>query len=405
MNCSDYLKIGTMTDIILKPGREKSILRRHPWIFSGSVAQVRGNVERGGIVNVFSSKKEFLGRGSFHPDSSIRIRIWTFEDEPVNEELISKKLRIATTLRKDDLSLFPKTCCRLFYAESDGIPGLIVDSYGKYLVVQFLTSGVELWKKEITAILSEITGIENIYERSDVDVRELEGMQQSKGVLTGKEPPDVIRITENGLNFFIDIVNGQKTGFYIDQRENRMNIRKYTKGKSVLNCFSYTGGFSMNAWKGGADQILSIEASEDAVSIAKKNTFLNGIDMNKIKWIVGDVFEELRNLRNRAQKFDLIILDPPKFAPTVSQVQAASRGYKDINLLAFKLLNPRGVLVTFSCSGGVSRELFQKIVAGAALDAGVEASVLEFLSQAPDHPIALNFPEAEYLKGLVCRII
>jgi len=393
-----------MPEIILKAGREKSILRRHPWIFSGSVAQVRGNPERGGIVDVFSSEKEFLGRGSFHPGSSIRVRIWTFEDEPVNEEFIHDKLRIAINIRRLDLNLFPKICCRLVNAESDTLPGLIVDNYGEFLVAQFLTSGIDLWKKEITAMLSEITGIKNIYERSDVDVRELEGIQQLKGVLTGKEPPDVIRITENGLDFFIDVVNGQKTGFYLDQRENRLNIRKYAKGKSVLNCFSYTGGFSLNAWKGGADQILSIEASDDAVSIAQKNTSFNGVETEKMGWVVGDVFEELRKLRDRDQKFDLIILDPPKFAPTVSQVQAASRGYKDINLLAFKLLNPGGNLVTFSCSGGVSRELFQKIVADAALDAHVDASVIEFLSQAPDHPIALNFPEAEYLKGLVCRI-
>ena len=358
----------------------------------------------GGIVDVLSHGKNFLGRGSFHPGSSIRVRIWTFEDKPVTEEFIYDKLRIAINIRQNNLNLFPKTCCRLVYAESDGLPGLIVDSYSKFLVTQFLTGGVEVWKENIVALLKEITNIENVYERSDVDVRELEGLQQSKGVLAGKEPPDILQITENGLDFLVDIADGQKTGFYLDQRENRLNTRKYAQGKSVLNCFSYTGGFSLNAWKGGADHVLSIEASEDAVELAKKNASLNGDDRECFDWIVGDVFEELRKLRDRDQKFDLIILDPPKFAPTVSQVQAASRGYKDINLLAFKLLSPGGVLATFSCSGGVSRELFQKIVADAALDAGVNTSVLEFLSQSPDHPIALNFPEAEYLKGLVCLV-
>lgn len=393
-----------MSEIILKPGREKSLRRCHPWVFSGAVDQVKGNPEVGGIVKVISSDGQFLGMGSYNPHSSIRIRMWTFNEEEINSKFIYERLRIAIYLRNEILKISSKTCYRLVNAESDGVPGLIVDRYEKYLVAQFLTAGIEVWKDVVVRHLQDLTGINNIYERSDVNVREIEGLSQQKGVLAGSVPPKTMTIEENGLAFNVDIVGGQKTGFYLDQRENRKIIRKYVHEKNVLNCFSYTGGFSINALAGGAAHVLSIDSSEDAIEIARQNSSLNGFSADRLEWICGDVFEELRTLRDRNLSFDVIIMDPPKFAPTAARVRAASRGYKDINLLAFKLLKTGGILITFSCSGGVSRVLFQKIVADAALDAGVDASILEFLSQSRDHPVALNFPEGEYLKGLVCRI-
>jgi 23S rRNA (cytosine1962-C5)-methyltransferase len=331
--------------------------------------------------------------------------MWTFTDEEINKDFFISKMRIAITLRKDLLLINSlNNACRLIHAESDGLPGLIVDQYGDYLVVQFLTAGMEKWKSDIVSGLIELTGINNIYERSDVDVRKLEGLEEKTGLLNGKEPPEKIEILEDGSRFLVDIKNGQKTGFYLDQRANRIKLAEFSKDKSVLNCFCYTGGFTIYALRGGAKSVLSIDSSDGAIELAKENVKLNALDSNQAEWITGDVFKELRLLRDRGIQFDGVVLDPPKFASTSAQVNSAARGYKDINLLAFKLLNPGGTLFTFSCSGGVPRDLFQKIVADAALDAGVNACIIGQLSQGPDHPIALNFPEGEYLKGLICKV-
>jgi len=391
--------------LILKPGREKSVLRRHPWIFSGAIKSVSGQPDAGELVKVLSSKGDYLGQCSFNPESSISGRVWTFEDEEVNSSFLISKMRIAIDIRKE-LSLLNQsnTACRLIHAESDGLPGLIADQYGKYLVVQFLTAGIERWRREIVSGLLELTGIEDIFERSDVDVRKLEGLEEKTGLLNGEEPTEITEILEDGNRFFVDIKRGQKTGFYLDQRNNRKKLEEFTRDKTVLNCFSYTGGFTVYALRGGAKFVLSIDSSVEANELAKKNVKFNEFGTSSTEWIAGDVFKELRMLRDRGRTFDVIVLDPPKFASTSAQVNSAARGYKDINLLAFKLLNPGGTLFTFSCSGGVSRELFQKIVADAALDAGVQASIIGQLSQGADHPIALNFPEGEYLKGLICKV-
>ena len=393
-----------METLILNPGREKSLLRRHPWIFSGAIKSVTGQPEPGETVKVVTSNGDYIGQCCFNPESSISGRMWTFDNEVINREFFLSKMRIAIILR-NNLSLLNSlnTSCRLIHAESDGLPGLIVDQYGKYLVAQFLTAGIEKWKTDIISGLIELIGKENIYERSDVDVRKLEGLSERKGLLNGEEPSEKIEILEGGNRFLVDIKNGQKTGFYLDQRENRIKLAEFAKDKSVLNCFCYTGGFTVYALRGGAKSVLSIDSSDEAIEIAKENIRINNLDSTRAEWITGDVFKELRLLRDRGVKFDVIVLDPPKFASTSAQVNSAARGYKDINLLAFKLLNPGGTLFTFSCSGGVSRELFQKIVADAALDAGINASIIGYLSQGPDHPIALNFPEGEYLKGLICK--
>ena len=391
-----------MPGLILKAGREKSLLRRHPWIFSGAIQSVEGEPASGSTIDILSSGKRFLARASYSPTSQIRARVWTFEDEPVDKEFFRKQIRRAIDTRYSLSDSGDTDAIRLIYAESDGIPGLIADRYGDILILQSLTAGSEFWKETLADLLLEETGLSTIYERSDADVRELEGLESNVGYLRGTLPDSQVIIHENGLKFNVNLERGHKTGFYLDQRVNRLRVRELAKGKDVLDCFCYTGGFTANALAGGAKSILSIDSSADALALAKQNVEANDLPLEKTNFAEGDVFQLLRKFRDENRSFDMIILDPPKFAPTAAQAERAARGYKDINLLAFKLLRPGGVLVTFSCSGGVDAALFQKIVAGAALDAGVDAQILEYLSQGPDHPVALNFPEAAYLKGLVC---
>lgn len=394
-----------MKQVTLKQGREKSLLRRHPWVFSGAIAAVEGSPEPGETVIVHSSAGEFLAQAAFSPQSQIRARVWSWnESEVIDPAFIENRIQQAIALRQAWIDSAQTDAYRMVHAESDGLPGLIVDRYHDTLVLQILSAGVERWRDDIVAILSKIEGVACIYERSDVAVRELEGLPQRTGVLLGDAGKPTRLIKENGLRFIVDIQNGQKTGFYIDQRQNREFVRQIAQGKSVLNCFAYTGGFSVYALSGGADSVLSIDSSEEAIQLAKENTLLNLGTLDRSEWLVGDVFQELRALRDRARQFDMVILDPPKFAPTASQAQKAARGYKDINLLGLKLLKPGGILVTFSCSGGIDASFFQKIVADAALDAGVDARIICRLEQAPDHPTLLAFPEGTYLKGLVCQV-
>ena len=399
-----------MPSLILKPQREKSLLRRHPWIFSGAVARLDGNAEMGETVDIFSAKGEFLAKAAYSPNSSIRARAWTWLDTPVDADFLRLKLDSAINRRggfythkknKGECETRPYDSYRLVHAESDGIPGLIVDRYGDALVMQILTAGTEYWKETLADLLVELTGIEDIYERSDVEVRKLEGLEPRTGVLRGT-PPKTVEITEYGIRFTVNIAHGHKAGFYLDQRENRHLVGQLAKDRDVLNCFSYTGGFSIHAVAGGAKSVTSIDSSGAALKLGAENAALNGQASEIHEWLEGDVFQELRKFRDSRRDFNLIILDPPKFAPTRSQVNKATRAYKDINLLAFKLLRPGGILATYSCSGGVDAALFQKIVAGAALDAGADVQIIRQLSQGADHPVALNFPEGAYLKGLVC---
>jgi 23S rRNA (cytosine1962-C5)-methyltransferase len=392
-----------VADLILKPGREKSLLRRHPWIFSGAIQCVDGNPASGETVNLLSSKGDFLARAAYSSHSQIRARVWSFDpDEQINPDLFRKRIQVAIRARDTWHLTSDMDAYRLIHAESDGLPGLIVDRYGDSLVLQSLTAGSEFWKETIADILLEETGLTTIFERSDADVRELEGLEPKVGVLRGTIPHSPLTITENSLKFNLDLESGHKTGFYLDQRENRLRVRELAKGRDVLDCFCYTGGFTVNALAGDAKSVLAVDASAGALALGRENVQLNGQQAESVEWREGDVFQVLRKFRDENRAFDLIILDPPKFAPTAAQAKKASRGYKDINLLAFKLLRRGGILVTFSCSGGVDAALFQKIIASAALDAGVEAQIMERLSQAADHPVALNFPEGAYLKGLVC---
>jgi len=386
--------------IVLKPGREKALLRRHPWVFSGAVGQVRGDPSLGDTVEVHNHRGEFLAVGAYSPVSQIRVRVWDWQPDFDPAIFFYKRISAAIAYRESLPAPSGNTARRLVHAESDGLPGLVVDQYGQTLVVQILSAGTERWREIILEALVKTTGIDNIYERSDVDVRQLEGLSDRVGSLHG-DPPGRVVIEEEGLKFEVGLNSGHKTGFYLDQSLNRLQVREMAEGKDVLDCFCYTGGFSVNAMRGGASSVTAVDASLDALDGLQTNWVLNQLPQQFLTSVQADVFQQLRSYRDQARNFDLIVLDPPKFAPTTAQVKKAARGYKDINLLALKLLRPGGTLVTFSCSGGVDAALFQKIVADAALDAGVNARIVAHLAQSPDHPVALNFPEGAYLKGLI----
>ena len=392
-----------LSSVTLKQSRDKILNRKHPWIFSGAIEKVEGNPSNGETVQIFTSNKTLVGSGSFSPSSQIRVRVWSFDpEEKIDVDFFKRKISLANSLREKIIDTSKTHAYRIINAESDELPGLIVDRYADYLVCQFLSAGTEFFKKIILEILDDIIKPFGIYERSDLEVRTKEGLQPTQGLLKGKPTENLVEVRENGFKFLVDIKAGHKTGFYIDQRDNRLLLSEFAKGKNVLNCFSYTGGFSVYALASGAEKVTQIESSFSALELANKNIELNGLSLTTVENINDDVFKVLRKFRDERRTFDLIILDPPKFAESASQIQQAARGYKDINLLAIKLLNPGGILFTFSCSGHISPELFQKIVADAALDSEREVKIIKQLTQSSDHPVALNFPEGLYLKGLVC---
>jgi 23S rRNA (cytosine1962-C5)-methyltransferase len=395
-----------MDTIILKKGRESSLLRRHPWIFTGAISKVTGTPGLGDTVQIKSFDGRILATGAYSPVSQIRVRAWSFlPDEPIQPDFFKGRLKQAFELRKALGFHSADAAYRLVNAESDGLPGLIVDRYSDFLVCQFLSAGAEKWKPVITELLMEMASPKGIFDRSSADAMSLEGLSPHTGPLAGALPPDLVEIREGAARFFVDIVNGHKTGFYLDQRENRLLAGSVSNGKSVLNCFSYTGGFAIHALQGGAKVVTSLDSSDEAMGICRKNHELNAFSSDRWEFSITDVFKTLRRFRDEDRRFDIIILDPPKFASSAASVAKAARGYKDINLLAFKLLNPGGFLLTFSCSGHISPPLFQKIVADAALDAGRSARILRFLHQSPDHPTDLAFPEGLYLKGFMVRTL
>ena len=393
-----------MKQLSLKPGREKSLLRRHPWIFSGAVAREQGDPEAGDTVAVRAGSGEFLAWAAYSPASQIRARVWSWEEtERIDGDFLRARLRRAMAARERLLTEGESDAMRLVHGESDGLPGVIVDRYGEVLVLQLLSAGAERWREELVQALRELCTCACVFERSDADVRELEGLPAKSGVLYGSSPAARVPIREHGLVYGVDVAAGHKTGFYLDQRDNRKRVGALARGREVLNCFCYTGGFTLNALAGGAQSVLSVDSSADALAQAKDNLARNALDAARAQWQEADVFKYLRTLRDQGRSFDLIVLDPPKFAPTAAFAEKAARGYKDINLLALKLLRPGGLLASFSCSGGISADLFQKILAGAALDAGAEASIVGHFSAAADHPVLLSFPEGDYLKGLLIR--
>jgi 23S rRNA (cytosine1962-C5)-methyltransferase len=392
--------------VVLKRNRAKPVNQRHPWVYSGAVDRVDGDPADGDVVDVRDAGNNWLARGYINRQSQIVVRLLTWEqDEQVDAAFWRRRLERAIAARQTLADDSTTNAYRLAHAESDYLPGLIVDRYGDWLVVQFLTLGVERWKDEIVGLLvGLIAGVRGVYERSDVDVREKEGLEQRTGLLWGEEPPAEIEIVENGLRFLVDVRQGHKTGFYLDQRENRARLSSFCAGAEVLDAFSYVGGFSVYAAAGGARAVTLVDGSAPALEQARRNLALSGVDSTAVEYVEGNVFSILRGYRAQERKFDVVVLDPPKFAHSGREVERASRAYKDVNLLAFQLLRPGGVLFTFSCSGAVSADLFQKIVFGAALDAGRDAQVVGYLAQGADHPVALTFPEGAYLKGLICQV-
>lgn len=394
--------------IFLKPGKDKPVLAHHPWIFSGAIARAE-NANDGDTVDVFDSAGQFLARGYFNSRSQIAVRVWTWHDESIDRAFFQRRLKTAIAARKTLIDHTSTNAYRLVNAESDGLPGLVVDRYADFVVAQFLTLGAEKRKAEIIAGLQELVMPRGIYERSDVDVREKEGLPVVVGVLRGDAPPERVEILENNLRFLVNVKRGHKTGFYLDQRENRKRVALVVDSLSaaveVLNVFAYTGGFSIYVCAANQNaHVVNLDTSRDALELARENMQLNDCEARG-EFVEGDAFQMLRKFRDIGRAFDAIILDPPKFVHTRSQLNTGLRGYKDINLLAFKLLKPGGVLATFSCSGQVSAEMFQKVVFEAATDAKRDAQIITKLSQAPDHPILLAFPESEYLKGLICRLV
>ncbi|MGL4431397.1 MAG: 23S rRNA (cytosine(1962)-C(5))-methyltransferase RlmI [Plesiomonas shigelloides] len=392
--------------IILAKGREKSLLRRHPWIFSGAIERVEGKPLSGETLDVFDKGGNWLARAAWSADSQIRGRVWTFDrDEQIDQDFFVRRLQQAQQWRnvvaaRDDLTGY-----RLIAGESDGLPGITIDRYDNFLVLQLLSSGAEFQRLNLMNALRECYPECNIYERSDVAVRKKEGLKQVTGLLHGEEPPKLLPIRENGVQILVDIKEGHKTGFYLDQRESRLAASRYVNGKKVLNCFCYTGAFGLFALKGNCKQVVNVDVSQPALDIARQNAEMNGFDMSRAEFVRADVFKLLREYREQGEKFDVIIMDPPKFIENKGQLAGGCRGYKDINMLAMQLLNPGGTLLTYSCSGLMESGLFQKILADAALDAKREVQFVEQFTQAADHPVLSTYPEGLYLKGFACRVI
>ena len=398
--------MSSVKHVTLNHGRDRATVHRHPWIFSGAIRDVTGSPGVGETVAVYDAKGTCLGYGSWSPVSQIRVRMLSFSSDIVPDSaLVRRRVAEAVERRRMFLSGGETDACRLINAESDGLPGVVADFYAGTAVVQLATAGAEFWKREIAdALMESVPGCVGVWNRSDVAAREREGLSQETGLLAGSEPPELIEIHEGPIRFLVDVRKGHKTGFYLDQREARAAVGAYARGAEVLNCFSYTGGFGLAAQAAGARAVTHVDASAEALALAKRNSELTpNPDGTAVDFLVADVFKQLRIYRDQGRSFDLIVLDPPKFADTKSGLMRATRGYKDINLLAMKLLRPGGILATFSCSGAVTPELFAKVCAEAAFDAKRDMQVVAKTRQAADHPVALAFPEGLYLKGLMLR--
>jgi len=389
--------------LVLRPGKERSLIHRHPWVYPGSIARVEGRVASGTLMRVESSDGRFLAWGAYSPDSTLRARMWSFvESEHPDEAWLQARLDEAIRRRAP---LAARTdAVRLVFGEADRLPGLILDRYRDQLVVQFLAAGVEAWREPILAMLPFLTGCRDIYERSDAAARSREGLAPREGVVSGRQPDEAVEVCEDGVRYQVDVRHGHKTGFYIDQRDNRQMLAALAAGRTVLNCFCYTGGFTLAALKAGAREAWSIDSSADALVRARTQQHLNGLAAPS-HWIEGDVFDQMKAMLAEGRRFDLIVLDPPKFAPSSQHVERAARAYKQLNMHALRLLNPSGSLLTFSCSGAVSVDLFQKIVAGAVFDARVDVQMVKRLQAGEDHPVLMTHPEGEYLKGLLLQRI
>ncbi|MGP9434365.1 23S rRNA (cytosine(1962)-C(5))-methyltransferase RlmI [Ewingella sp. AOP8-B2-18] len=392
--------------LFLAKGREKSLLRRHPWVFSGAVTRVEGKANSGDTIDIVDSHGKWLARGAYSPSSQIRARVWTFrQDEDIDIEFFVRRLQQAQSWRnwiakRDGLDGY-----RLIAGESDGLPGITIDRFQNFLVLQLLSAGAEYQRAPLLAALQKCYPECAIWDRSDVAVRKKEGLKLTQGHVIGAEPPALLPIQEHGMSLLVDIKQGHKTGFYLDQRDSRLAARKYAEGRKVLNCFSYTGAFAVSALMGGCEKVTNVDTSQDALDIARQNVELNNLDLSKAEFVREDVFQLLRKYRTEGVQFDMIVMDPPKFVENKSQLASACRGYKDINMLALQLLRPGGILLSFSCSGLLPTDLFQKILADAALDANREIQFVEQFRQAADHPVIGSYPEGLYLKGFACVVM
>jgi 23S rRNA (cytosine1962-C5)-methyltransferase len=391
--------------ISLNVGREKSLLRKHPWIFSKAVNKIKGKPMLGDTVDVFDSKGNWLAKGAYSPESQIRIRVWSFEEhQEVDRDFFCDKLQSAQTRRDWFIAQGKLTGYRLIAGESDGLPGVTIDKYDNFIVCQLLSAGADFHRYTIVDCLTELYPGCHIYERSDVDVRKKEGLEPATGWLTEPQDSTECIIEEHGIKIHVDIATGHKTGFYLDQRDSRLTAGKFAKDKTILNCFSYTSTFALHCAANNAKDVINVDVSQAALDMGERNLALNGLSDANVSFIKEDVFKLLRRYREEKRRFDMIILDPPKFVESKAQLTGACRGYKDINMVAMQLLNPGGLLLTFSCSGLMEASLFQKVVADAALDAKRNVYFVERLQQAADHPISSNYPEGYYLKGLVCQV-
>ncbi|MBR4235786.1 MAG: class I SAM-dependent rRNA methyltransferase [Clostridia bacterium] len=387
-----------MAKAILRPTREARVRSGHPWVFASDIEKVAGKFEAGDVVNVESSKNTFLGKAFYNPNSQIALRMLTYRDEPVDAEFFRRRIETAWEYRK---AFCDTGSCRLIFSESDFMPGLIVDKFADVLAIQSMSLGIEKWKSEICAILADVIKPRGIYERSDVPVRRLEGMEQTTGLLYG-EVPDSVLMRENGISFLVDVKHGQKTGFFLDQKENRLEVMKMAKGARVLDCFCHNGSFALHAAKGGAREVLGVDISEDALEVARENARINGLE--NVTFEAHNCFDHLRELTDRKEKYDIVILDPPAFTKTRAQVESALRGYKEINLRGLKLAREGGYLVSCSCSQHVSEEQFVAMINTAARDAKKRVRFVELRSQGHDHPVLPASPETRYLKCAIMQI-
>jgi len=394
-----------MFEVILKKGKEKAVLQRHPWVFSGAIEKVKGSPNNGDIVKLINAKGDFMAYGFFNDQSRVALRLLEWDENVVVDDVwFREKVGVAVKSRADILADGTTNTCRLIFSESDYLPGLIVDKYNNHLAVQILTSGIE---KVMPVIIDELNNLlkpESIFDKSDASSREHEGLQTTNVALTLNSPPENVAVKENGIVYNINIAEGQKSGFYCDQRDNRKIVASYAKGKKILDCFSYTGGFTLNSLHNGASSVTSVDSSALAIETLRENIKLNNLDATKHIAIQSDVNKQLRAFREQEEKFDIIVLDPPKYAPSRSALDRASRAYKDLNRLAMLLLNDGGLLATYSCSGAMNMETFKQVLAWAALDAGKQVQFIYQFCQPEDHPVRASFPEGEYLKGLLCRV-
>ncbi|PYF75713.1 class I SAM-dependent rRNA methyltransferase [Pedobacter nutrimenti] len=395
-----------MIDVFLKKGKEKAAVQRHPWIFSGAIEKIKGSPENGEVIKVLAADKEFLAYGYYNAQSRVAIRLLEWDENVhIDKAWYQQKLQNAISARQHVLKNGETNTCRLVFSEADFLPGLIVDQYADFLSLQILSAGIEKAKEDIIDILKKELHPKGIFDKSDAGARAHENLELNPGLLWGETPPEFIEVSENGIRYHINIAEGQKSGFYCDQRDNRRILAEYTTGKNVLDCFCYSGGFTLNSLAMGAAKVTSVDSSALAIETLKHNIVLNNFETHRQQSIQSDVNKQLRTFKENGQKFDVVVLDPPKYAPSRSALDRAARAYKDLNRLGMLLLEKGGLLATYSCSGAVDIETFKQIIAWAALDAGKEVQILKQFNQPEDHPVRLSFPEGEYLKGLLLRVL